>query len=226
MYVDDDIDEEETTCSDSMSPSSTVQKKRKKPDDSEEKSSKKSKKLKRKLSERCTYEINGNLFRKRHDDSIELRPCEGTTIDLEQKPTSRSKSGGKFSIAVMPGKRVLVIKPEKLKKGNVWSRDCVPQPDFWLPQEDAILCAVVHEYGPNWSLASETLYGMTAGGFYRGRYRHRIHCCERFRELIQKYVLTVSENSVNEKINNVGSGKSLLKVTEVCFVKCFFKYLL
>ncbi|KAK3227231.1 hypothetical protein Dsin_007093 [Dipteronia sinensis] len=215
MFIDDDIDDEEATCSDSMSPASKVQKKRKKADEEKEKSSKKkSKKLKKTLPERCSFDLNGNLSRKRHDDLIELKPCEGAVVDLEQKPASRSKMGGKISITAMPVKRVLMIKPEKLKKGNVWSRDCVPPPDFWLPQEDAILCAVVHEYGPYWNLVSETLYGMTAGGFYRGRYRHPVHCCERFRELIQKYVLTLPDNSINEKISNVGSGKALLKVTE------------
>lgn len=57
--------------------------------------------------------------------------------------------GGKVSITTMPVKRVLTIKPEKLKKANIWSRECVPSPGFWLTQEDAILCAVVHEYGPH-----------------------------------------------------------------------------
>ncbi|KAA8518828.1 hypothetical protein F0562_016398 [Nyssa sinensis] len=123
--------------------------------------------------------------------------------------------GGKVSITHMPVKRVLTIKPEKLKKkGNIWSRDCFPSPDFWLPQEDAMLCAVVHEYGPHWSLASEILYVMTAGGFYRGRFRHPVHCCERFRELIQKYVLSAADNLHNEKACNTGSGKALLKITE------------
>ncbi|OMO82621.1 hypothetical protein COLO4_22907 [Corchorus olitorius] len=81
-------------------------------------------------------------------------------------------------------------------------------------EEDAILCAVVHEYGPHWSLVSETLYSMTAGGFYRGRYRHPVHCCERYRELIQRHILAAPDSSVNEKISNAGSGKALLKVTE------------
>lgn len=123
--------------------------------------------------------------------------------------------GGKISITPMPVKRIWMIKPEKLKKGNHWSKDCIPSPDFWLPQEDTILCAVVHEYGPNWSLVSETLYGMTAGGSYRGRYRHPVHCCERFRELFQKYILLSMDNANHEKINSPGSGKALLKVTEV-----------
>eukprot|EP00257_Ricinus_communis_P018634 XP_015577402.1 protein PHOTOPERIOD-INDEPENDENT EARLY FLOWERING 1 isoform X1 [Ricinus communis] len=176
-------------------------------------SKKKSNKLK-KAPETCLSDLDSNLSGKQQDDSMESKPCENMVADIEQKPAGRSKMGGRISITAMPVKRVLMIRPEKLKKGNVWSRDCVPPPDSWLPQEDAILCAVVHEYGPHWSLVSETLYGMTAGGFYRGRYRHPVHCCERFRELIQRYVLSTPENPINEKACNTGSGKALLKVTE------------
>lgn len=224
MSVDDDSYDEDATFSDAMSPPSTSQKKRKKAelalsdDEEREKSSKKkSKKLKKALPARSP-DLDCNLSRKRHDGSIELKTSQSMVVDLEQKSARRSKMGGKISITAMPVKRVLMIKPEKLKKGNVWSRDCVPSPDSWLPQEDAILCAVVHEYGPHWSLVSETLYGMTAGGFYRGRYRHPVHCCERFRELIQRYILSALDNSVNEKTSNVGSGKALLKVTEVYLI--------
>lgn len=224
MSIDDDFYDEDATFSDAMSPPSTSQKKRKKAElalsDDEERekiSKKKSKKLKKSIPVRSP-DSDSKLSRKRHDGSTELKTCESIFIDLEQKSASRSKMGGKISITAMPVKRVLMIKPEKLKKGNVWSRDCVPSPDVWLPQEDAILCAVVHEYGPNWSLVSDILYGMTASGYYRGRYRHPVHCCERFRELIQRYILSVPDNSINEKTSNVGSGKALLKVTEVCLV--------
>lgn len=220
MSIDDDFYDEDATFSDVMSPPSTSQKKRKKAelalydDEEREKSSKKkSKKLKKSLPTRSP-DSDSKLSRKRYDDSTELKTSESMFIDFEQKSASRSKMGGKISITAMPVKRVLMIKPEKLKRGNVWSRDCVPSPDVWLPQEDAILCAVVHEYGPNWSLVSDILYGMTAGGYYRGRYRHPVHCCERFRELIQRYILSAPDNSINEKISNVGSGKALLKVTE------------
>ncbi|XP_058091904.1 protein PHOTOPERIOD-INDEPENDENT EARLY FLOWERING 1-like isoform X2 [Magnolia sinica] len=137
-------------------------------------------------------------------------------IDLELKPASKSKMGGKISIAAMPVKRVLLIKPEKLKKkGNIWSKDCIPSPDSWSPQEDAILCAVVHEYSANWSLASDVLYDMPAGGLYRGRFRHPAHCCERYRELFVKCVSsTTTDHPHNEKTGSAGSGKALLKVTE------------
>ncbi|CAN0906609.1 Protein PHOTOPERIOD-INDEPENDENT EARLY FLOWERING 1 [Linum grandiflorum] len=204
---DDLIDEDEFM----MSSCSSAQKKRKKPEaviDVVKSSSKKSKKLK-KAPELSLSGLNTKHSGKKNDDSMEKK-----VTDLEPKLASRSKMGGKVSITAMPVKRVLMIKPEKIKKGNVWSRDCVPSPDSWLPQEDAILCAVVQEYGPNWSLVSDTLYGMTAGGFYRGRYRHPVHCCERYRELIQKHILSAPENLVSERMNNVGSGKGLLKVTE------------
>ncbi|KAJ6932168.1 hypothetical protein NC651_007780 [Populus alba x Populus x berolinensis] len=211
IYPDDD------TYSDTTSPYSSVQRKRKRAElaiDIDKKRSRKNSKKFKKAPETCPFDVDLDLSGKQHGRSMELKPYE-VVSDLEQKPAGRSKMGGKISISTMPVKRVLTIKPEKLKKGNVWSRDCVPPPDSWLPQEDAILCAVVHEYGPHWSLVSETLYGMAAGGFYRGRYRHPVHCCERFRELIHRYVLSSPEYPINnEKMNNMVSGKALLKVTE------------
>ncbi|XP_043806971.1 protein PHOTOPERIOD-INDEPENDENT EARLY FLOWERING 1 isoform X4 [Manihot esculenta] len=220
MSLDEDavgIYYEEGAYSDMTSQYPSVQKKRKKVEtvygESGKSSKKKSKKLKA-TSETCLSDLDSSLSGKQQDESVELKPCENMVADHEQRQAGRSKMGGRISITAMPVKRVLMIKPEKLKKGNFWSRDCVPSPDSWLPQEDAILCAVVHEYGPHWSLACETLYGMTAGGFYRGRYRHPVHCCERYRELIQRYVLSAPENHFSEKTSSAGSGKALLKVTE------------
>uniref|UniRef100_A0A6N2KFJ9 DNA helicase n=1 Tax=Salix viminalis TaxID=40686 RepID=A0A6N2KFJ9_SALVM len=214
---DDDDDDDDGTYSDTMSPYSRAQRKRKKAEsaiDTDKKRSRKKSKKFEKAPETCPFDVDLDLSGKQHCRSMEFKPYE-VVSDLEQRPAGRSKMGGKISISTMPVKRVLMIKPEKLKKGNVWSRDCVPPPDSWLPQEDAILCAVVHEYGPHWSLVSETLYGMTAGGFYRGRYRHPVHCCERFRELIHRYVFSSPEYPINnEKMNNMVSGKALLKVTE------------
>ncbi|CAK9140298.1 unnamed protein product [Ilex paraguariensis] len=217
MSTDDEIFfHDENTSSDRLSPQSTVDKKRKAvPDGDEERILKKFKKVKKVPLQICPSDLDSNLRRKRQGEPKDSRFWEGTVVDLEHKSINRSKMGGKISITSMPVKRVLMIKPEKLKKkGNIWSKDCFPSPDFWLPQEDAILCAVVHEYGPQWSLVSEVLYGMTAGGFYRGRFRHPVHCCERFRELIQRYVLSAADNLNNEKASNAGSGKALLKVTE------------
>ncbi|XLU69576.1 hypothetical protein S245_028629 [Arachis hypogaea] len=207
MTIDDDV----VSSLALVSPNSAMQKKRKKPkftsDGEEEKRSKKSKKSKRDLPDVFASDLDSNLL-VMHDENAE------TLVENEQKTSSRNKMGGKISITPMPVKWILMIKPEKVKKGNLWSKDCIPPADTWLPQEDAVLCAVVHEYGSNWSLVSETLYGMTAGGAYRGRYRHPVHCCERFRELFQKYVLYSVDATNNEKTNNTGSGKALLKVTE------------
>ncbi|KAK9748335.1 hypothetical protein RND81_02G050600 [Saponaria officinalis] len=145
----------------------------------------------------------------------DARPVEDGGEDIELKPASRAKIGGKISIPALPMKRVYTIKPEKLKKkGNMWSSDCFPSPDSWLPQEDAVLCALVHEYGPNWSLTSDIIYGMTAGGLYRGRFRHPVVCCERFRELVQKYVHAVADTPNNEKPSTTAPAKGPLRVTE------------
>lgn len=208
------IDDEVITSSERISLYSSTEKKRKAAPDSN--FTKKSKKVKKTPSEPSVLDFN--LFSKQQDEPKDSKLC-GSFLDVELKTISRSKMGGKISITAMPVKRVLTIRPEKVKKkGSIWSKDCFPSPDSWLPAEDAVLCAVVHEYGPHWSLVSEVLYGMTAGGYHRGIFRHPVHCCERFRELFQRYVLSAADNFQNEKINNTGSGKALLKVTEVSFV--------
>ncbi|XP_009759618.1 protein PHOTOPERIOD-INDEPENDENT EARLY FLOWERING 1 isoform X1 [Nicotiana sylvestris] len=181
--------------------------------DEDVKSSKKSKKLK-KSSEVSSLVMHSTYHGKRQVESKGLKQYDGGTMDAELRPISRSKMGGKISISPMPVKRVLTIKSEKpIRKGKTWYKDYFPSADSWLPQEDAVLCASVHEYGPHWSLVSDILYGMTAGGVYRGRYRHPILCCERFRELIQRYVLSTTDG-VNDRSTNAGSIKGLLKVTE------------
>ncbi|CAM0908654.1 unnamed protein product [Alopecurus aequalis] len=124
----------------------------------------------------------------------------------------RTKNDGRVSIPCLPVKRVMVIKPERLKKkGLLWPRDCALDP--WTTEEDVVLCGTVHEYGPIWELASEFLHSMPGGGLYRGRYRHPVHCCERFRELICKHVLSATDNPNSEKAPS-GAGKAILKVTE------------
>ncbi|KAM0930186.1 hypothetical protein ACQ4PT_000972 [Festuca glaucescens] len=124
----------------------------------------------------------------------------------------RTKNDGRVSIPCMPVKRVMLIKPERLKKkGLLWPRDCALDP--WTTEEDAVLCGTVNEYGPVWELASEFLHSMPGGGLYRGRYRHPVHCCERFRELFCKHVLSATDNSNSEKAPS-GAGKAILKVSE------------
>lgn len=208
MSIDDDDDPEFNTSSDRIPAPTSVDKKRKAGPSSN--NSKKAKKTKKTPAEISPSALDFNMFSKQQD--------EPKDIDIEHKPISRTKMGGKISITSMPVKRVLTIRPEKMKKkGSMWSKDCFPSPDTWMPAEDAVLCAVVHEYGPHWSLVSEVLYGITAGGYYRGIFRHPVHCCERFRELFQRYILSSTEIQ-NDKLNNAGSGKSLLRVTEVSFI--------
>ncbi|KAJ9559094.1 hypothetical protein OSB04_013708 [Centaurea solstitialis] len=190
-------------------------KKRKKPvEDSEVKIVKKSKKPKKNHPEPSSLDVDSNSLPEQQDEPKETKPC-GSNLEVDHKPVvNRSKTGVKISITSMPVKRVMTIRLEKLKKGSIWPNDCLPSPDSWLSSEDAVLCAVVHEYGVNWSLASDVLNGMTTGGFYRGIVRHPVHCCERYRELVQRYVLSASDNAHNEKSSNVGGGKALLRVTE------------
>lgn len=211
MSVDDDYDDPEfITSSDRIPAPTSVDKKRKAAPSSN--NSKKAKKAKKTPSEISPSALDFNLFSKQQDE------LKDASHDLEHKPISRTKMGGKISITSMPVKRILTIRPEKMKKkGSMWSKDCFPSPDSWMPAEDAVLCAVVHEYGPHWSMVSEILYGITAGGYYRGIFRHPVHCCERFRELFQRYILSSTEIQ-NDKLNNAGSGKALLKVTEVSFI--------
>ncbi|XP_031103378.1 protein PHOTOPERIOD-INDEPENDENT EARLY FLOWERING 1 isoform X1 [Ipomoea triloba] len=216
MSTDDEIIcQEDVTTPDFVSSHSAQFRKRKQaPDDEESKQMKKSKKFK-KASEVSPLALDLSLPGMQQDESIDLKHRERSTVDLELKPLHKSKMGGRVSIAMMPVKRIFTLKPEKLKKkGNLSSKDYFPSADQWLPQEDAILCAAVYEYGPHWRLVSDILYGITGGGLYRGRFRHPVHCSERFRELIQRYVFSASDVINSERANNISSGKGLLKVTE------------
>ncbi|XP_047938519.1 protein PHOTOPERIOD-INDEPENDENT EARLY FLOWERING 1 isoform X2 [Salvia hispanica] len=213
MSIDDDLIYDDTpTSSDALSPCSTQEKKRKPSDNEEQRSRKKSKKLK--ASETGNIVLYHKSPGKHQDELKDLKICDNGYFDNE-KQINRNKARGKLSIPIMPLKRIFTIKPEKLKKkGNIWSKDFLPSPDIWSPKEDAALCAAIHEYGPNWNLASEILYGMSDGGSYRGRFRHPVHCSERLRELIQRYVLSVNDVTTNDKTVGMGTGKGPLRVTE------------
>ncbi|KNA09216.1 hypothetical protein SOVF_155580 [Spinacia oleracea] len=219
MSSDEDPSHEEAACVDVSPPCILLKKKRKKnqTDIAEEEMSLKIKLKKGKKTPLVTTlpSRESNVLSLLHEDTKGSKSCEDGTLDLELKPTSRGKTGGRISITTMPMKRIYTIRPEKLKKkGNMWSSDCFPSPDSWMPQEDAVLCALVQEYGPNWSLVSDSLYGMSAGGLYRGRFRHPTLCCERYRELFQKYVHAGADTPNNEKTSTTGPAKGLLKVTE------------
>ncbi|XP_076901176.1 protein PHOTOPERIOD-INDEPENDENT EARLY FLOWERING 1-like [Bidens hawaiensis] len=191
-------------------------KKRKKPvEEIEAKVSKKSKKVK-KILEPSPLEFESNSVLSPQEEPPKDLKLSGSSSynnrEVDHRLLNKSKPGIKIYITPMPVKRVMTIRLERLKKGSIWPNDCFPAPDPWLSSEDAVLCAVVNEYGVNWSLASDVLYGMTAGGFYRGIIRHPVHCCERYRELVQKHVLSSSDN--NNIHNEKSSGKALLRVSE------------
>ncbi|PKA63188.1 DNA helicase INO80 [Apostasia shenzhenica] len=227
MPVDAMSDEEKNTSSDAIfsacQPQSLTQKKRGRaaavPD--EEKVSHKGLKKLRKASD-SKLVLDSNVLAKdlHSSESGDAANC------FDCKSANRSKMGGKVSITIMPQKRVMVVKPKKFKKkGHVWSKDYFPPTDYWLTQEDAILCALVHEYGTNWTLVSDALYSFPCGGCYRGLFRHPVHCCERFRELFFKYIQSAADNLNSEKVNASGSGKSLLRVTEVVYCFSHFPFL-
>ncbi|GER52476.1 helicase [Striga asiatica] len=218
MSIDDAlIHDELITSSDALSPSSPREKRHRpaSEDDDDEPKSRKKKHKKLKASELgniLMYPKPSSKHQNIHKDS---KVCDNGVVDLESKQISKNKAQGKLTIPVMPLKRFFTIKPDKSKKkGAVWSKDFFPSPDIWSPKEDAVLCRTVYEYGPNWNLASEILYGSVAGGSYRGRFRHPVHCSERFRDLIQRYVFTVSDGANNEKSVGAVSGKALLRVSE------------
>ncbi|EMS48095.1 Helicase domino [Triticum urartu] len=165
------------------------------------------KKFKKAPKSNCTPESSS------HKHSLEGKQLKLMDEVNDSDPKSvRIKSDGRISMASMPAKRVMVIKPERLKKkGLMWPRDCAL--DSWTTEEDAVLCGTVHEYGPVWELASDLLHSIPGGACYRGRYRHPVHCCERFRELFCKYVLSATDNANSEKAPS-GAGKAVLKVSE------------
>ncbi|KAJ4799125.1 Helicase SWR1 [Rhynchospora pubera] len=147
---------------------------------------------------------------------------EGKKVDTGKKESNvksvvkaKRSCGFGLTISYTPVKQVMMVKPEKLKKvGNSWSsKDFVP--DVWSCGEDAVLCATLHEYGPHWGLVSDMVHTEFGFGGYRGRSRHPVHCCERFRELFFKHVMSTAERDNNtERASSSGSGKAILKVTE------------
>eukprot|EP01018_Ginkgo_biloba_P038739 Gb_04358 [translate_table: standard] len=172
------------------------------------------KKFKKELMDKLALDkFNENEF-----GGIEqLNTTDGDDVDLAlfEFASNTNRVGGKMSMLGVASKKFLVLKQDKTKKkGPRKSKEHLPSADSWTTAEDAILCAIVHEYGGNWDLASNTLYGMTGGGFYRGRYRHPIHCCERFRELFIQRISSLADNSKSEKIGPNIPSKTLLKVTE------------
>ncbi|CAK9228992.1 unnamed protein product [Sphagnum troendelagicum] len=127
----------------------------------------------------------------------------------------KKKAEGTVSIMGMHPKKGPVVMLEKEKKKDVVkSLEHVPQAAPWVNAEDAVLCAVVHEYGGNWLLASETLAAIPEGGIYRGRHRHPVHCRERFRQLLAQNIAAATGDPSSEKSALHAASNVQLKVTE------------
>ncbi|KAG0580120.1 hypothetical protein KC19_4G148100 [Ceratodon purpureus] len=122
---------------------------------------------------------------------------------------------GKLSISGTVAKKgPLVMLEKERKKDSVRSVEQLPPASPWTHGEDAVLCAVVHEYGGNWHLASDALAGGPDGGVYRGRHRHPIHCRERFRQLLAQNVAAASGDPTSEKSAQNAATNAQLRVTE------------
>ncbi|KAL6911860.1 hypothetical protein ACP4OV_000665 [Aristida adscensionis] len=206
MSIDDNAPSPELISDESPHTYSNKRKKIMSAAEEENSNSRSLKKLKKALKSNCISEA----LSPRHSLEGKQLKLKEELYDTEPRSASRIKSDGRISVPCMPVKRVIVIKPERLKKKGIWSRDCAPDP--WTSQEDAVLCATVHEYGPLWELASDLLHSFPGGSFYRGRYRHPVHCCERYRELFCKHVMSTTDNSNSEK--TPGTGKAILRVSE------------
>ncbi|KAL3680093.1 hypothetical protein R1sor_023049 [Riccia sorocarpa] len=127
---------------------------------------------------------------------------------------TKKKTEGKISIMAAPLKKGPLITLEKeRKKDGMRLQEHLPPADVWTPAEDVVLCAVVHEYGGNWQLASDVLAGMPDGNIYRGRHRYPFHCRERFRQLLSQNATTGADGNSEKSVPNAASSASI-KVTE------------
>lgn len=130
--------------------------------------------------------------------------------------SSGKEKGGKLSISGTAAKKgPLVMLEKERKKDSVRAVEQLPPASPWTHGEDAVLCAVVHEYGGNWQLASDALAGGPDGGVYRGRHRHPIHCRERFRQLLAQNAAAASGDPTSEKSAQNAATNAQLRVTEV-----------
>ncbi|KAG6547117.1 hypothetical protein Mapa_011369 [Marchantia paleacea] len=148
------------------------------------------------------------------DDDTRDSDVMSTPAKFPTSNGTKKKTGGKISIMAVPLKKGPLIMLEKeRKKDATRMQEHVPPADPWTPAEDAILCAVVHEYGGNWQLASDALAGISDGSIYRGRHRHPVHCRERFRQLLAQNATAAGDPS-SEKNALIVASNAHMKVTE------------
>ncbi|CAM6104661.1 unnamed protein product [Calypogeia fissa] len=144
---------------------------------------------------------------------------EDTDLDSgDAQLKSPTSSGAKRSV----GEKVLIMS-WPLKKGPIMTLEKERKKDAarmqehvdpWVSAEDAILCAVVHEYGGNWQLASDALAGIPDGSIYRGCHRHPFHCRERFRQLLALYAFASGGDPSSDRHALNAATSAHVKVTE------------
>lgn len=161
--------------------------------------------------------LEASLFRTIFGISSEQKSSGGGEAGGGGHGASAGKErGGRLTISGVPVKKgPLVMLEKERKKDSVRSADHLPAASAWTHAEDAVLCAVVHEYGGNWALASDALAGGPDGGVYRGRHRHPVHCRERFRQLLAQNAAAASGDPTSEKSALSAATNAQLRVTEV-----------
>lgn len=150
------------------------------------------------------------------DDDTWPKDFDQDSGDAQGKsPTSGAKTnaGEKVLIMSWPLKKgpIMILERERKKDGKTQEHV-----DPWVSAEDAILCAVVYEYGGNWQLASDALAGIPDGSLYRGCYRLPSHCRERFRQLVAQYACASNGDPAGDRHSLNAAANAHVKVTEVC----------
>jgi hypothetical protein len=178
------------------------------------------KRLKKDHSKSKAMELERSVEASDDDTWPEDADLDSVDAQLKSPPSLHSKTplGEKVLITAWPLKRApIVILERERKKDAAKMQEHI---DPWVSAEDAILCAVVHEYGGNWQLASDALAGLPDGSRYRGCHRHPFHCRERFRQLLAQYAFAPTGDTGTEKPAPSAAANSHLRVTEVSRSKC------
>jgi len=77
----------------------------------------------------------------------------------------------------------------------------------WSPMEDQLLCAIVHEFGSNWALITDSF---AASSPIKGVYHRMEHCRWRFSHLTQLAETEQDENAIAALNLNKGSARNLM----------------
>lgn len=177
------------------------------------------KRLKKEHLGNKSSEFDQSLEASDDDTWPEAADLDSGDAQLKSPTSSGAKKsvGEKLLIMSWPLKKAPIITLERERKKDAAKMQ--EHVDPWVSAEDAILCAVVHEYGGNWQLASDALAGIPDGSMYRGCYRHPFHCRERFRQLLSQYASASCGDLGSDRHTLNAATNAHVKVTEVCFSK-------